>query len=169
MTNEQDLNHSSSVIKRIGTDDLYLPEKVLIKLQSKADPATTEIIRRVRSFDSSIPIVQMMEPEHPYPIGSSALWRWEQRKNNLILTHRTTPLLTTFASPGNIIERLGVIPSPSWQYPSDLQTVFGANTTEALEGLGFDGTALMQKSVYQYGVEAEPHDSIIMSEDRGTH
>ena len=100
---------------------MYLPERVFIKPQSKADPSTTEIIRRIKLLDSNIPIVQMRGKNVFYPKRSSAVWRWQQKKKNLILAHRTVPFLTTFASPGNIVERMGVILHLCWHCPSNCE------------------------------------------------
>lgn len=100
---------------------MYLPDKVFIKPQSKSDPATAEIVRRLNGLDPDIQIINMRGMNVSYPASSSAVWRWKQKKKNLILAHRTVPFLTTFASPGNIVERMGVILNLSWQCPSNCQ------------------------------------------------
>lgn len=100
---------------------LFIPKRLIVKPQAKSDLATTEIIRRVHSIDPNTPIVYMRGKNLSYPNRSSAVWRWRQRKKNLILAHRTIPFLTTFASPGNIVERMGVILNLGWQCPSNCQ------------------------------------------------
>ncbi len=107
---------------------LYLPEHVFIKPQSEDDPATAEIVRRIQALNPDIPIVHMRDQRIPFPKRSTSVGRWRQRKKNFVLAHRTTPFLTTFASPGNIVERMGVILNLCWQCPCDcsfcyLQTV----------------------------------------------
>ena len=98
---------------------MYLPERVYVKPQSRNDPVTAEIIRRVHAIDPKIPIIQMRGQSIPFPSHSTAVWRWRQRRKSIILSQRTVPFMSTFASPGNIVERLGVILNLCWHCPSD--------------------------------------------------
>jgi DNA repair photolyase len=96
---------------------LILPQRLLIKPQAQSDPATAEILRRVQALDPDIPIVRMRGQSVSLPQGSSALWKWKKRKASLVLSHRVAPFLTTFPSPGAIVERMGVNLNLAWHCP----------------------------------------------------
>jgi hypothetical protein len=96
---------------------MYLPKKVYVKPQSRNDAATGEIVRRVHAVDPSIPVIHLKENSIPLSFPSSPVDRWQERQRSLVLAHRTVPFLTTFSSPGTVVERMGVLANLYWQCP----------------------------------------------------
>ena len=98
---------------------IWVPQRVCVKPQAWNDPQTAEIIKRVQGFVPGTPITRMRGQKLNLRSDTSARWRWRRRQGTLVLGHRVAPFLTTFPSPGAIVERMGVTLNLAWHCPYD--------------------------------------------------
>lgn len=121
MSNQKMSGPLQSVYVKATGSSLFLPQQVLIKPQSASDAITADVIKRIQAMNPGIPIIHLASVQDGNPTGKTSVERWKQRRDTLVLSHRTTPFLNTFASPGKIVERMGVILNMAWQCPSKCQ------------------------------------------------
>ncbi|MCX6170130.1 MAG: hypothetical protein NTX65_12365 [Ignavibacteriales bacterium] len=89
-------------------------KRIIVTLSAASYSKTTDIINRARTL--SINNITFIPDEQPLlPDGLNNYERYEYLKETLVVTTRkSTPFVTTFASPGKIVEDLGSILTLNW-------------------------------------------------------
>lgn len=95
---------------------LYLPQRLIVKPQSKYSEQTKEIIRRTHSYDDSIPIEYLPSPEFKYPVKDPRD-KFLFMKGSAIISERSESFIRTFDSPGNIVESITTVLNLAWMCP----------------------------------------------------
>lgn len=90
-------------------------KRIIIAKSAAGYPKTEDIVNRAKEFVSLNNIIYLQDDRPAFPIGLNDEQRYNYLKETLVLTTRkTTPFITTFASPGKIVEDLGTILTLNW-------------------------------------------------------
>ncbi|MBA4316764.1 MAG: hypothetical protein C0412_00030 [Flavobacterium sp.] len=90
-------------------------KRIIVTKSAAKYTKTREIIERATENSSFVELI-FHDGDHPkFPNDLNKQQRYEYLKETLVLTTRkSTPFVTTFASPGNIVEDLGAILTMNW-------------------------------------------------------
>lgn len=90
-------------------------KRILVTQSAQNYPKTVEIVNRAKTSFKIKDIIYLNNDKAEFPKGNSRQQNFEYMKETLVLTTRkATPFVTTFASPGNIVENLGTILTLNW-------------------------------------------------------
>jgi len=107
----------------------FLPKRIILTTAAKGSPKAIEVANRIRQLDPNIPTVDVRSANNDRSWRRlSVPQRWKYRKESIILAERGEPFITTFASPGKIVEDIGTLLNLTFHCASDcefcyLQTV----------------------------------------------
>ena len=83
-------------------------KRIIVTRSAQNYPKTNEIVTRAKNTFQINDIIYLQNEKPEFPKGYSKQQEFEYMKETLVLTTRkSTPFVTTFASPGNIVENIG--------------------------------------------------------------
>ena len=90
-------------------------KRIIVTDSAKSYPKTRDIINNAKSKLNITNIIYLNNDKPTFPAGSTDRQKLEYMKETLVITTRkSTPFITTFASPGKIVEDLGTILTLGW-------------------------------------------------------
>jgi DNA repair photolyase len=92
---------------------MFIPKRIYVKRQSRYDTKTRDIIARVKKCNPTVEIINMEPGSFKYPVRSPRD-KFLHMKESIIISRRVAPFITTFASPGDIVEDLTTVLNLGW-------------------------------------------------------
>ncbi len=92
---------------------MFIPKRIYIKRDSRYDAKTKDILARVRMCNPGVVIINLDPGIFKYPVKSPRD-KFLHMKESAIISRRISPFITTFASPGDIVEDLTTILNLGW-------------------------------------------------------
>lgn len=104
----------------------YIPNRVIITPEAKGIPFTDEILLRVKGFNPKVEVIYSKNQVPTLPTGLSDPAKFKYLKETLLLCSRSisAPFMEIFASPGNIVENLGVMGKIGFHCPLSCQPCY---------------------------------------------
>jgi DNA repair photolyase len=92
---------------------MFIPKRIYVKRQSRYDAKVKDIVARAKKCNPAVEIIYMDPGSFKYPVGSPRD-KFLHMKESAIISRRVAPFVTTFASPGDIVEDLTTILNLGW-------------------------------------------------------
>ena len=89
----------------------YIPKRVIVTPSSEGSAYTNEILERVLQLGSNVEIIYSENDDPDFPADVD---KFKYMKNSLVLVERKGPFITTFESPGDIVEKMITVISLGW-------------------------------------------------------
>jgi DNA repair photolyase len=104
----------------------YIPNRVIITPEAKGIPFTNEMLLKVKGFNPKVEVIYSTNQKPTLPMGLSDPAKFKYLKETLLLCSRSiaAPFMEVFASPGNIVENLGVIGKIGFHCPLSCQPCY---------------------------------------------
>jgi len=100
---------------------MYIPKRLIITASPKDSKYTAEVIQRVKTLNPSVIIESVNSNNHNPPLYRDSRKQLKYLKETLFLRERSGPFITTFASPGDIVEEMCSIVSLGWHCCSNCE------------------------------------------------
>ena len=90
-------------------------KRIIVTASAKSYPKTNDIIANAKSTLNISNVIYLSDDKPTFPANLTNQQQLEYMKETLVITTRkSTPFITTFASPGKIVEDLGTILTLGW-------------------------------------------------------
>ena len=108
----------------------FIPKRVIVTPTSKDKKFTLDFINRIKKLDQSIEIVYSPTDNPDFP---PVMNKWKYMKETIILVERKSNFITTFASPGDIIEDMTTVISMGWHCALGCEYCYLQNSTDRVQ------------------------------------
>ncbi len=92
---------------------MFIPKRIYIKHECRYDQNTWDIVSRVKKYNPQVEVIELPQGRFKYP-EISPRDKFLHMKESAIISNRKAPFITTFESPGDIVENLTTILNLSW-------------------------------------------------------
>ncbi|MBT3589369.1 MAG: hypothetical protein HN982_05290 [Candidatus Marinimicrobia bacterium] len=89
----------------------FIPKRVIVTPSSEGNTYTNEILDRVLLLNPNVKIIYSENDDPDFPADVD---KFKYMKNSLVLVERKGPFITTFESPGDIVEKMITVISLGW-------------------------------------------------------
>ncbi|MBT7790595.1 MAG: hypothetical protein HN757_17145 [Calditrichaeota bacterium] len=105
----------------------FIPKRVIVTPTSKDKKFTSNFINRIKKLDQSVEIVYSPTDNPDFPNVAD---KWKYMKETIVLVERKGSFISTFASPGDIIEDMTTVISMGWHCALDCEYCYLQNSTD---------------------------------------
>ena len=109
---------------------MYVPKRLVIHPSAAGGSYTSVVIQRIKSLNPEVSIERPQSKKYLPPPNSDPYKQLKYLKETLLLRERSGPFLTTFASPGDIVEEMCTIASLGWHCCCDCEYCYLQASTQ---------------------------------------
>ncbi len=100
---------------------MYTPSRIVIHPTAAGNKYTSDVLRRVKSLNPGVEIEKLPSARQLPPQYHDLHKQLSYLKETILLRERSGPFITTFASPGDIVEEMSTIVSLGWHCCCDCE------------------------------------------------
>ena len=108
----------------------YVPKRVIVTPSSHGNEYTQTILNRIKKLDSSVEIIFSDKENIDFPSVENRL---KYIKETLVLTERKGKFISTFESPGAIVEDMTTVVSLNWHCAMDCEYCYLNNSIDRVQ------------------------------------